>query len=157
MLTLKIPTLWKIENGFWVVYEDPEKIHSPGGLQRKIDVAISGAVAATMPGMPQDLPKDASSVFGKVQLERPEIELKSGESQTVSIYNRAPGPITLELGYPLKGIEASWIAPISPQPKGDSDHDGGQRAGWGPYTLRVMPTGESEPQSDREIAQPAIS
>lgn len=143
VLTLKIPTLWKVENGLWVVYEDPEKIHSPGGLQRKIDVAISGAVAATMPTMPKDLPKDASSLFGKVQLERPEMELKSGESQTVAIYNGAPGPITLELGYPLKGIETKLDrTDLTAGQKAILTMTAGKEPVGGPYSLRVMPTGE---------------
>jgi len=144
VLTVRVPTMWKIENGAWVVYEDPNKSHSPGALQSKIDIAVAGAIAANLPATPKDMPTDPAFVFGKVRVEKPEVEIEPGASESVEILNGAPGPVTLQPGYPLKGIE------------GKLDHTdlaGGQKAVLtltagkepvgGSYTLRVVPTGET--------------
>src|ERR1017187_5212659 len=78
-ISLKIPTLWKIDNGNWYLYEDPEKIHNPSGLQTKIQSAVNEAAAKTAQlSMPKEISQDPSFVLGKVQVDKAMVKLAPG-------------------------------------------------------------------------------
>jgi hypothetical protein len=150
-MTVNIPSLWKIENGNWCLYEDPEKITNPSGLRTKIQAVIDQAAAANaagatpaLPEMPRELPKDPSFVLGKIQVDKPAVTLAAGTAETVSIVNGSSGPVTLELGYPLQGIEAKLDR--TEVPRGERavlTLTAGKAPGSGAFYLRVMPTGEA--------------
>jgi hypothetical protein len=143
-LALRVPTLWKIENGNWYLYEDPTKIANPTGLQSKVDSAMKGATAAAMPAMPADTPKSGRDVMGKVHADKQAIQLSPGAVERVSISNEASGPVTLELGYPLKGVEATLDR--SSVGKGETavlTLTAGKEPNGGFFYLRVMPTEET--------------
>ena len=156
-INVKLPSLWRFENGNWYLYEEPSRMDSPGGLQKKIEAAVeAGTAAATADaaaaagngkpadsGMPKELPKNAGFAMGKIEVDRTAIALAPGTSEQIHISNHSPGPMMLELGYPLKGVE----------PKLDrTDLNQGDNATLtlkankepfgGIFYLRIMPTEE---------------
>jgi hypothetical protein len=144
-ISLKIPTLWKIDNGNWYLYEDPEKIHNPSGLQTKIQSAVNEAAAKTAQlSMPKEIPQDPSFVLGKVQVDKAQVELAPGTATPITISNGSAGLITLELGYPLKGIEAKLDrTDVAGGEKAVLTLTAGKEPSPGTFYLRVVQTGEA--------------
>jgi hypothetical protein len=152
-MNVVVPSLWKFENGNWYLYEDPNKIHNPGGVRSQIDAAIDAAVAGhpKVPVMGQDvaaavkdMPKDPNYVLGKLHADKSEIKLSAGGSEKITITNGAPGPVSLELGYPLPGIEAKLDhTDLTNGDKAILTFTAGKQPYGGAYYLRVMPTGEA--------------
>jgi hypothetical protein len=144
-MTVTVPTLWKLENGNWYVYEDPKKIVNPTGLQSKIQSSIDSAAAhPSAPPIPKELPQDAGFVLGKVAVDKPQIKLSAGGTEKITVANGAPGPITLEYGYPLPGIEAKLDrTELGGGEKAILTLTAGKQPAGGFYYLRIMPTGES--------------
>jgi hypothetical protein len=149
-MTVNIPSLWKIENGNWYLYEDPDKIINPSGLQNKIQAVVNGAAAANgaanpaLPAMPKELPTDPSFALGRIQIDKPQVKLAAGTAETVAISNASTGPVTLELGYPLQGIEAKLDrTEVGKGEKAILTLTAGKEPAGGTYYLRVMPTGEA--------------
>jgi hypothetical protein len=144
-ITVNMPTLWKLENGNWCVYEDPQKIANPTGLATKAQAAVDGAAASLkMPQMPKELPTDPSFALGKVELDKQEVKLAPGAVETVTVSNNADGPVRLELGYPLPGIEAKLDR--TELPKGEKailTFTASKEPNGGFYYVRLAPTGES--------------
>jgi len=144
-MTVTVPTLWRLEDGNWYLYEDPNKILNPSGLRSKIQSSID-AVAANPNARtaPKDLPKDPSFVLGRVQVDKTEIKLSAGGTEKVTVANGAPGPITLEYGYPLSGIEAKLDrSELGAGEKAVLTLTAGKEPVGGFYYLRIMPTGEA--------------
>ena len=154
-MTVKIPTLWKIENGNWFYYEDPEKIRNPSGLQNKIKAAVDSANATLQSPEDalKDLPKDSAFVLGKLSLDKSAVTIQPGKTATVIIANGSTGPVSLELGYPLHGIEAKLDRlDVNRGEKATLTLTAGKEPSGGTYYLRVMPTGEPlAVQVDAEI------
>ena len=144
-MTVTVPSLWRLEDGNWYLYEDPEKISNPSGLRTKIQSAIDSSAAKNAPPpMPKELPKDPSFVLGKVLIDKNEVKLAAGSVETVAISNGSAGPITLELGYPLAGVAAKLDRTDVPRgEKAILTLTAGKEPTGGLYYLRVMPTGEA--------------
>lgn len=147
-MTVTVPSLWRLEDGKWLLYEDPDKIKNPSGLQSKIQDAVKGAASATgagtPSGMPSEIPKDPSFAMGKVLANKAEVKLVSGGSDTVVIANSSQGPFTLEPGAQLPGIEAKLDkTELGRGEKAILTLTASKEAkAGGFYYLRVMPTGE---------------
>ncbi|HUB79672.1 MAG TPA: hypothetical protein VMB03_12790 [Bryobacteraceae bacterium] len=148
-VTVNVPTFWKLENGNWSVYESPDKIRNPSGL-RSVPVLPRPAGAAlpteAVPPPPdfRDLPKDAGFVFGKVRADKTEVKLSAGGTETITIMNSSSGPITLEYGYPLGGVEAKLDrTDVAGGGKATLTLTAGKDPRPGSYSLRVLPTGEA--------------
>jgi hypothetical protein len=146
-MNVTIPSLWKLENGNWFLYEDPDKISNPSGLRTKIQSAIDGAAAklgtAAPPGMPKEIPKDPGFVFGKLALDKSEVKLAAGGVEKVVVSNSSEGPVSLELGYPLPGVEAKLDrTEVGKGEKAILTLTAGKQPSGGIYYLRAMPTGE---------------
>jgi hypothetical protein len=143
-MTVVIPSLWKLEGGNWYLYEDPEKIKNPSGLSSKIQSTVQAAAANPELPMPKDLPKDPAFVMGKVLVDKTDVRILPGGSQKITIANGSAGPIDLEYGYPLKGIEAKLDhTKLAQGEKAVLTLTAGDHAEGGFYYLRVLPTGES--------------
>jgi len=144
-MTVTVPTLWKLENGNWFLYEDPDRVSNPSGLRSKIQSSIdSGAATPSAPPIPKDLPKDPSFALGKVMVEKQEIKISAGGTEKITIANGSPGPVTLEYGYPLTGIEAKLDRrDLNRGEKAILTLTAGKEATGGFYYLRIMPTGEA--------------
>jgi hypothetical protein len=148
-ITVKMPTLWKLENGNWFLYEDPTKIASPGGLQKKVQAAVeAGAAVASadkLPaGMPKEIPQDPSFAFGKIEVDKAQVSLTAGATEQIHIDNRSSGPMRLELGYPLKGVDAKLDRRDLNKGEGAVlTLKAGEAPSGGPFYLRVLPTEEA--------------
>ena len=95
-------TSWKLENGEWVWYVDPDlRGRTPFG---KVEIAPSSdapkSAAASAIGI------NPATLTDQVTLDLSSVTLSaSSPVQTVTVTNRLPGPITLELAKPQpKGI-----------------------------------------------------
>jgi hypothetical protein len=143
-MTVVIPSLWKIENGVWLMYEDPNKIKNPGGLSSKIQSVVSAAAAHPELPMPKDLPKDPAFALGKVLVDKTEIKLSPGGTEKITIGNGSSGPMVLEYGYPLEGIEAKLDRTrLAQGEKAILTLKAGDHPTSGAYYLRIMPTDEA--------------
>jgi hypothetical protein len=149
-MNVTIPTLWKLENGNWYLYEDPNKVRNPGGVATQLPPlpARAGAPATptmpAMPAMPKDLPKDAGFVLGKVQVDKREVKISAGGTEKVTIANGSAGTISLECGYPLGGIQAKLDrTEVNRGEKAVLTLTAGKEPAGGAYYVRIMPTGEA--------------
>jgi hypothetical protein len=147
-MNVTIPSLWKLENGNWYLYEDPDKITNPSGLGNKIQSAIDKVQAAkpsaAPPDLPREIPTDPNFALGKLSLDRSEIKLTTARVEKVMISNASAGPVTLEYGYPLPGVEAKLDR--TELGKGEKAYltlTAGKQPEGGFYYLRAMPTGEA--------------
>jgi hypothetical protein len=150
-MNVVVPTLWKVENGNWYLYEDPNKIRNPGGAATQLPPPATGAsgtpttpATPALPAMPKDLPKDAGFVLGKVQMDKSNVRISAGGTQKVTIANGSTGTISLEYGYPLGGIQAKLDrTEVNRGEKAVLTLTAGKEPTGGTYYVRVMPTGES--------------
>jgi hypothetical protein len=145
-MTVTVPSLWKLENGNWYLYEDPEKISNPSGLRTKIQKTIDATAAANTaaPPMPSELPKDPSFALGKLQADKQEVKLAAGAVEKITISNSSAGPVTLEPGYPLPGVDAKLDrTEVGKGEKAVLTLTAGKEPSGGFYYLRILPTGEA--------------
>jgi hypothetical protein len=145
-MELKSQTTWRLENGDWYYYVDQTKIPSlmaSPGKRAPAAPAPAGARATTPPGLPPEMPTDAGFIFGKVQADKPTVRLAAGATERVTITNGARGPVSLELGYPVKGIEAKLNRiDLGGGEKAVLTLKAGEEPTGGIFALRIMPTGE---------------
>jgi hypothetical protein len=100
---VKVPTpsTWKIVDGKWYWYVDPESLRdSPFGKM----TSGAGPAKGGAPALPT-IPANADFLFAQVQLDKKSVTLKFGESETVTIANGAPGMMNISLGGMLPGVE----------------------------------------------------
>jgi hypothetical protein len=139
--TMKFPTTWRFENGNWFLYVDQSKLLSPVGLPLRPPL---GSVPAPPAGLPTVIPQDPSFVFGKVSADKEMVQLAAGSTVQVHITNGLQGPMSLELGAPLKGIEAKLDRTnLANGEKAVLSLTAGKEPTSGPFYLRVVPTGEA--------------
>jgi len=100
---MKVPTpsTWKIVDGKWYWYVDPESLrNSPFGQM----TAGQGPARGGVPALPA-IPSNANFLFTQVQLDKKSVTLKDGESATVTIANGAPGVMNISLSAMPPGVE----------------------------------------------------
>ncbi len=156
-IVVKQPTLWKIENGAWVLYEDPEKRENPTGLRTKVEQEaqktaerlLSGKPPAAAPdaadpsGILKALPTDPGFIMGKIKPDRAEVTIEPGATEHVQINNGSSGIVLLELGFPVKGIEFTLDHKDLPAGgKAVLTLKAGKEPASGNYYLNIMPTNE---------------
>jgi hypothetical protein len=144
-MTVSVPTFWRLVDGNWYLYEDPNKIANPSGLRSKIQSSLDAAAASPDAApIAKELPKDPSFALGKVQVDREQIKLSAGGTEKITIANGSSGPIKLEYGYPLPGIEAKLDrSEVGHGEKAVLTLTAGKEPAGGFYYLRIMPTGEA--------------
>ena len=94
---------WKLENGKWFWYVDPEELSR--GPMGKIANAGSKSTAAT--AVPASIPTSPDFVLNQVKLDKKSVVLKPEETQQLTITNNAPGEMKLSLTQTLPGIEVT--------------------------------------------------
>ncbi len=103
----KVPSHWKLENGQWCWYVDPQRDlpASPFGPVRP--PGMPAATAAPPGAAPQGLPPMAAntpspSQFGALTVDKSSVQLKSSGQSTdqVVIHNPSPWTLTLSLATP---------------------------------------------------------
>jgi hypothetical protein len=100
---LKVPTpsTWKLVDGKWFWYVDPDAIRdSPFGKMTAGPTPAKGGA----PALPA-IPDNADFLFTQVQLDKHSVTLKTGETETVTVANGAPGVMNISLSAMLPGVE----------------------------------------------------
>lgn len=151
-MTVRMPTLWRLENGNWLLYEDLSKMASPGGIQTKVKAAVdAGTVAAVAEGftpdkMPKELPKTPDFAMGKITVDKGEVQISPGTAEQIHLTNGSAGPMDLELGAQLRGIEAKLDkTTVAKGEQAVLTLSAGKEPFGGIFFLRIMPTGENIP------------
>jgi hypothetical protein len=104
---LKVPTpsTWKLVDGQWYWYVDPEALRdTPFGKMKPGPFPTPGAAPPNLPVIPTA--KDMQFIFAQVKADKAAVTLKSGEPQQVTITNSAQGEMTIAMAGGLPGIEA---------------------------------------------------
>lgn len=115
---LKVPTpsTWKVEDGKWYWYVDPEALRmTPFGKMTPGPGPANGSMPS-VPALPNlgaspnlgSVPITPDFLFTQVKADKQSVSLKAGESEQVTFSNGAPGMITLSLPGKLPGIEAKF-------------------------------------------------
>ena len=96
---LKVPSLWKYENGNWYWYVNQSVVVSPVGIVQKVEAGNGAAVAApaTPGGMPKEIPTTPDFVLGKVGIDKKTVTLEGDKAEKVTIVNGLAGQIRLML------------------------------------------------------------
>jgi hypothetical protein len=139
---LKVPTpsTWKLLDGQWFWYVDPEALRlTPFG---KMTPGPSRA-GASPPALPSSIPtlKDMDFIFSQVKPDKTAVKLKPGEPEKVVITNRANGPVSLTLTEVPPGVDAKLDhANIAAGDKATLTLRAAERAKPGVLSLRVDQT-----------------
>jgi hypothetical protein len=100
---MKVPTpsTWKLVDGTWYWYVDPEALRmTPFG--RMSPGPAPGTASKSIPAIPTTIP---SSVFKLVKADKESVGLKAGESAQVTITNSAPGVMNISLVGSVPGVD----------------------------------------------------
>jgi DNA-binding protein YbaB len=96
-----IPSTWKLVDGIWYWYVDPESLRmtpfgkmNPGSAQE--------SASASIPAIPTTVP---DYIYKQVNTDKESVSLKTGESERVTITNSAPGIVNISLTGSLAGVE----------------------------------------------------
>ncbi len=140
----KIPTpsTWKLVNGQWFWYVDPESIRqSPFGKMTPGTAPSAGPLPA-----PGAIPDSSTFIMHQVKPETQAVQLAPGESKEIAIANTAPGPMTVLISSRPPGVEASLSqADVSAQGKTTLTLKAGEHAKSGTLSVTVMQTREVIP------------
>jgi hypothetical protein len=108
-LVAKVPTPsnWRIENGLWMYYLDPETMYpSPFGGNFKAGPMPPGQPGAAPAGPPiPSIESMTKAAMEAVKLDKNEVTLKVGDEAEIKINNTAPGPMKLALPQNPYGVE----------------------------------------------------
>lgn len=102
---LKVPIggTWKLVDGQWYWYVDPESVRmTPMGKSVAPTNPSSGAPSAA-PVIPTA--DQMKSIFTMVKADKEVVTLKVGDSEQVTITNTAPGPMSISLLGSLHGVD----------------------------------------------------
>jgi len=100
-LKVPIPSTWKIVDGKWYWYVDPEALRdSPFGRMTAGKTPGKGGA----PSLPT-IPTSPDFVLKQVKLDRAAVKMKAGEPETVTISSAAPGVMNISLSPLPAGVE----------------------------------------------------
>jgi hypothetical protein len=112
----KVPSHWKLENGQWCWYVDPQKdlpaspfgpVRPPGAPAPTATAAPPGAAPQGLPAIPVNTPSPSN--FGALTVNKLSVKLKSTgpSAEQVVIHNPSPWTLTLSLAAPrIAGLTA---------------------------------------------------
>ena len=144
---MKIPTpsYWKLVDGQWYWYVDPQSLRqSPFGMMTP-GTTTANASNASLPS-PSEIPTSPDFIMNQVKTDKQSVELKPGKSAEVTIYNSAPGPMTVSIADGPKGIDAQFTSSEIPA-KNQTRLilKAGRQAKSGTLNVNVRQTGETIP------------
>jgi hypothetical protein len=101
----KVPSgsTWKIENGKWYWYVDPESLRmTPFGKMTPGPPRQDGSQRTSIPEIPTTVP---DFIYKQVSVDKDSLTLKPGETGQVTITNSAPGAMSLSVSGAGTGVE----------------------------------------------------
>jgi hypothetical protein len=137
------PSLWKLEDGKWCWYIDPETVNMTPFGKMSSAPAQSSTPARGPTGMPASIPTSPDFIFNKVRADKQAVTLKTGDSAQVKFTNTAQGILNLKVMDPAKGFEAK-LDRTSLKPEGTAvlTIAAGPDARTGLVNIKVEQTGE---------------
>ncbi len=100
-MKVPIPSTWKLVDGVWYWYVEPESLRvtpfgkmTPGPAQESASPSI--------PAIPTSVP---DYIYKQVKADKASVALKVGESEQVTITNSAPGAMNISLSGSVPGVE----------------------------------------------------
>jgi hypothetical protein len=87
-----VGTTWRLVNGEWFWYIDPESTRTPFGTKAPAPDPHGGAA-----GFPAAIPTDPSFALGKVRADKTVVNLKPGGSAEITLTNSALGLMSISL------------------------------------------------------------
>ena len=98
-IKIPIPSTWKLVDGTWYWYVDPESLRmTPFG---KLSPG-PGPAPKSLPEIPTTIP---DFIYTQVKADKASVALKAGESGQVTITNSAPGAMNISLTGSVPGVE----------------------------------------------------
>lgn len=94
---LKVPSLWKYENGNWYWYVNQKVAMTPVGVIQKAEEGNGTAASAPAAtgGIPKEIARTPDFALGKVGADKKVITLEGDKAEKVTIVNGAAGQIRL--------------------------------------------------------------
>lgn len=100
-MKVPIPSTWKLVDGTWYWYVDPESLRmTPFG--KMTPSTARGPASPTIPEIPTTVP---DFIYKQVKADKASVTLKAGESEQVTITNSAPGAMNISLTGSVPGVE----------------------------------------------------
>jgi hypothetical protein len=98
-MKVPVPSTWKLVDGTWYWYVDPESLRmTPFGKMTPGTARESGSI----PAIPTSVP---DFIYKQVKTDKSSVTLKAGESERVTITNSAPGVMNISLTGSVPGVE----------------------------------------------------
>lgn len=145
---LRIPSLWKFENGNWYWYVNQKEVMTPVGIVKEVGSGDGAAVPAPpiAGGIPKEFATTPDFALGKVGADKKTVNLEGDKAEKVTIVNHAAGEVDLsimptELGIDLQLEPAQLMA----GEKAVLTLRAIKGAVSGLVGVRIMPTGEILP------------
>jgi hypothetical protein len=102
-MKVPIPSAWKLVDGTWYWYVDPESLRmTPFGKMNPGSAQESAPPTKTIPAIPTSVP---DYIYKQVTADKASVALKAGESGQVTITNSAPGAMNISLTGSVPGVE----------------------------------------------------
>ena len=102
-IKIPIPSTWKVVDGTWYWYVDPESLRmTPFGKLSPGPAPGSASATKSIPEIPTTVP---DFIFKLVKADKESVALQAGESGQVTITNGAPGVMNISLTGSVPGVE----------------------------------------------------
>ena len=103
-MKIPIPSNWKLVDGTWYWYVDPESLRlTPFGTKMNPGPPKqSGTATGAIPAIPTTVP---DFIYQQVKADKASLSLQAGDSDQVTITNSAPGPMNISLTGTVPGVE----------------------------------------------------
>lgn len=137
-----VPSAWKVEDGKWYWWVEPEKIGlTPFGKMTPGPEMKNGVAAPSMPSA-ANIPTSADFLFDQVKLDKSALTLAPGGSEVITIHNTAPGTMSVSVLQRPAGIDAKLSkASLNSGEKGTLTVTAGKEIQGGDLRLQVDPIG----------------
>jgi len=141
---LRVPSLWKYENGNWYWYVNQKEVMTPVGIVKKVEAgnAAGGAAPAMAGGLPKEFAQTPDFALGKVGADKKIVTLEGDKAEKVTIVNGASGQIRLSMLKQL-GLDLQLEpAMLSEGEKAVLTVRGTKESVGGVLYVQIIPTGE---------------
>lgn len=137
------PSSWKLEDGKWYWWVEPEKIGlTPFGKMTPGPEPVNRETGTPAPSA-ANIPTSPDFLFNQVKLDKTSISLAAGQSDVLTIHNTAPGVMGLSVIQKPAGFEAKLDkSSLNADEKGTLTVTAGKEPHPGTLRLQVDPIGQ---------------